>query len=60
MVARRRNVLIASLILGLLFCPAILLLTGFERLGLRTDVGAVDCVWTGGWRARWELLSAFT
>src|SRR5207302_3078102 len=30
LVARRRNVLIASLILGLLFCTAILLLTGFE------------------------------
>jgi hypothetical protein len=30
LVARRRNVLIASLLLGLLFCTAILLLTGFE------------------------------
>src|SRR2546421_115006 len=30
LVARRRNVIIASLILGLLFCTAILLLTGFE------------------------------
>src|SRR5260370_30962754 len=30
LVARRRNVIIASLILGLLFCTAILLLTGVE------------------------------
>lgn len=30
LVARQRNVIIASLILGLLFCTAILLLTGFE------------------------------
>jgi len=30
LVARRRNVLIASLILGLLFCTAILVVTGFE------------------------------
>jgi hypothetical protein len=30
LVARRRNILIASLIIGLLFCTAILLLTGFE------------------------------
>jgi hypothetical protein len=30
LVARRRNILTASLIIGLLFCTAILLLTGFE------------------------------
>jgi len=30
LVARRRNVLIASLIIGLLFCTVILLLTGYE------------------------------
>jgi hypothetical protein len=30
LVARRRNVITASLILGLLFCTAVLLLTGFE------------------------------